>query len=251
MEPVAGHRTLGRLVRSERGFTLVELLMVVVLIGITSAMFATTFGTTISRSSEVSDQNVLQTEVRAALNSVVDDIRSATLGDSTFPILAGYGDSTITFYSPDRLSPDKMRKVKYFLQGSNCGVSECALMRQVTYSTNSMPVCSPTCAWTWPGTDSPAQVLVPSIQAPAVAPQAGAPQSGWSAGQIFKYCAQNPLDLRPLEESTYPDPITWTCTSPGTAANIKTIVFRAAISANPRSTKYNYGAVATLRWNAS
>lgn len=251
MEPTVGQSTLGRLVHGERGFTLIELLVVVVLIGITSAMFATTFGTVVNRSSAVSDQNILQTEVRASLNSVVEDIRSATLGDSTFPILASYADSSITFYSPDRLSPSKMRKVRYFLQGSNCGVSECALMRQVTYSTNSMPTCSPTCVWTWPGTDPAPQVMVASIQAPAAAAQAGAPQSGWNAGQIFKYCAQNPLDLRPLEESSYPDPITWSCTSPGSAVNIKTIVIRAAISATPRSTKYNYGAVATLRWNAS
>jgi prepilin-type N-terminal cleavage/methylation domain-containing protein len=251
VEPVAGHSTLSRFVRSERGFTLIELLVVVVLIGITSAMFAVTFGTVVNRSSAVSDQSILQTEVRASLNSAVEDIRSATLGDSTFPITAPYTNSSITFYSPDRLSPDKMRKIRYFLQGSNCSVSECSLMRQITYSTNSMPICSPTCAWTWPGTDPAAQVVVKSIRAPVVAPQAGAPQSGWEAGQIFKYCAQNPLDLRPLEESTYPDPITWTCTSPGTVSNIKTIVIRAAISATPISTKYNYGAVATLRWNAS
>jgi len=213
--------------------------MVVALIGITSGMFAVTFGTVVTRSSQVSDQNILQTEVRGSLNQLVSDLRDATTGNATPPIIA-FLNNQVTFYSPDRLASGNLRKVDYWLDGT-------VLKRRVTtvtsYDTQGNPIN--------PGDTGPVETIVAEVKAPVIAAQSGAPQSGWVAGQIFKYCAQNPLDLKPLDESASPDPITWTCTNPGTVANIKTIVVRAAVSATPRSTVYTYGAVATLRWNAS
>ncbi len=216
---------------------MLELMLVTALIGITSAMFATTFGAVVNRSNEVSDQNILQTEVRAALNTVVEDLRSSSYGDATPPIISGT-NSSVSFFSPDRLAPNKLRRVKYFLQGS-------LLKRQVTMSTNSNGP-----PWSGLETDSgPIQTVIAEVQAPAIAAQPGYPNSGWAAGQVFKYCAQNPRDMQPLEESSAPDPITWTCTPPGSLDNIKSIVVRAAISATAKSHRYNFGSVATLRWN--
>jgi prepilin-type N-terminal cleavage/methylation domain-containing protein len=242
-----------RFVQNENGFTLIELSLVVALIGITSGMFAVTYGTMVTRSSEVSAQNILQTEVRGSLNQLVSDLRTATTGNATPPIIT-FENNRITFYSPDRMQTSSLRKVEYWLDGTpsalaaGCLVSGgCTLRRRITrvtsYDTQGNPVN--------PGDTGPVETIVATVRAPAIAAQPEAPQSGWAAGQIFKYCAQNPLDLRPLEESASPDPITWTCTNPGTLANIKTIVVRAAISATPRSKTYTFGAVATLRWNAS
>jgi prepilin-type N-terminal cleavage/methylation domain-containing protein len=229
-------------IRSESGFTLIELLIVIVLLGITSAMFAVTYGATITRSSAVNGQNILQTEARASLNQLVGDLRDATYGDSTVPIIA-FNQSSLTFYSPDRKAPYSIRRVKYWLEGS-------ALKRQVTPSTGFN---STTLQWGGLGTDTgPINTLVTPVQAPAISATAGYPRSAWDSGQIFKYCTQSPRDMTPLVTSTSKDPITWTCTDPGTvASNVKSIVVRVVVSAGPRSTKYTYGAVATLRWNAS
>jgi type II secretory pathway pseudopilin PulG len=222
----------------ESGFTVIELALVITLLGITSAMFSVVYGTTIKRSSDISKQSILQTEMRAALNGMVEDLRSSTTGDSvTHPIIAATNNS-ITFYSPDRLAPNKMRRVKYWLAGAE-------IKRQVTMSTNSAGP-----PWTGIATDTgPIRTVVSSIYAPEIPAQPDAPQSGWASGQIFKYCAENPIDLKPLEASEDPDPITWSCTSPGAdLTNIKTIVIRAAFSATLTSTRYTYGAVSTLRW---
>jgi prepilin-type N-terminal cleavage/methylation domain-containing protein len=240
---------VGRL-RDQRGFTLVELLLVASLFGITMGMFAVTFGTVVNRSSEVSDQNILQTEVRSSLDSMVEDFRSAAPPDESTQAIVSYSQNAIEFYAPDRLAPNRMRRLSYYLQGSDCGTEPCTLMRQSTMSTNSNGP-----PWDWPTTPGPEEIVVQEVTAPAIAAQPGAPSSAWSGGQIFKYCGpiseDIPSDMAPLASSQAPDPITWTCTTPTSVGNIVTIVVRVAMSANPRSQKYTYGSVATLRWNAS
>jgi prepilin-type N-terminal cleavage/methylation domain-containing protein len=232
-------RLRGRRLANESGFTLIEMLIVALLLGFLSAMFAVTLGATVTRSSSVSDQNILQTEVRASLNEMVDDIRSATHGDTENPII--YASNTkITIFSPDRQAPNKMRRVSYWLDGTT-------LKRQVALSTNSNGP-------PWDGIEGgdvgTISTVVTSVQSPAIPAQPGAPYSGWAAGQIFKYCGQNPWNMAALPSSDAPDPITWTCT-PAALADVRTIVVRVAVHPSPRSSTYTYGAVATLRWNDS
>ena len=216
--------------RHEGGFTLIELLVVVVLVGITSAMFADTFSAVVNRSSQVQDQNILQTEVRAGLNTLVSDLRDASFGDTTVPIIS-YGANSISFYSPDRLQPMHMRRVTYSVVGTS---SDWFLRRQVTKSTNTNGP-----PWTGIAADTgPVSTLFDSVKNPT---------------SIFKYCTQVPRDmaLDTINNPTSPELITWACTAPTTAANVKTVVVKVGVASNPSSTTYYYGAVATVRWNAS
>jgi prepilin-type N-terminal cleavage/methylation domain-containing protein len=226
----------------EHGFTLIELVVVIGLLGITMAMFATTYSTTVDRSSELQAQNISQTEVRAALNQLVSDLRDATTGTTTTPII-NYGPSSISFYAPDRLAPSSatgainLLKITYSIDSNNY------LLRQVTpvtsYKSDGTPVD--------PGSTGTIQKIA-KVMTPATG---NTSQGGWAAGQIFKYCQQSPpnMEIDP-SNSTSPELITWECQTPGDKTTIKSIVVR-AVYASLNGEKFNYGAVATLRWNAS
>jgi len=242
-------------IRREGGFTLIELLIVIVLVGITSAMFETTMGGVVKRSNDIQGQNILQTEVRASLNQFVSDLRDASYGDITPPAV-DFGANYITFYSPDHQTPSHMRKIRYWVDGTT-------LKRQVITSTNTdcptgiCPTNTPGPAWIRNGTDlagitlptatDPVEKLFGSIQNPTA---------------VFRYCIQSPPDMTvDPSNSTSAELITWKCTDPRDTANttcptqptkcIKSIIVRTVIAPLKNSTQYNYGTVATLRWNAT
>jgi prepilin-type N-terminal cleavage/methylation domain-containing protein len=237
-----------RIARDKRGFTLIEIIVVMVLLGVVTTMFSATYTTTVNRSSHVQAQNIAQTEVRAALNRLVSDLRNATTGGTTAPIYSA-GASSISFYSPDELAPNSttgqvtLRMITYSINTSN------VLQRQVTnvtsYDSNGNPV--------YPGNTGTIQRL-----STVLTPLTGDPANGgWSAGQMFKYCQQSPPNMAiDPSNATSPELITWSCQTPDVntssgRADIKTIVARAVVSPYSNSERFTYGAVATLRWDAS
>lgn len=114
---------LRRRLRDERGFTLVELTTTMAVLGIFFAAAAMVLSTAIRDSSQVEDHAATQGEVRAAVDALTAELRSA-YSDPTVPysIQTATG-TTLTFYAPDRSynanDPAKMRlrKVSYRLSG--------------------------------------------------------------------------------------------------------------------------------------
>jgi prepilin-type N-terminal cleavage/methylation domain-containing protein len=103
--------------RCEGGFTLVEMAITLVMVGILVAAFSSLFSGMLHSTSEVQDESVLQTEVRGAVDRMVTELTQAFVGDGSAPLLA-MGAQSITFLTPDNQTPMHLRKVSYRLVGS-------------------------------------------------------------------------------------------------------------------------------------
>jgi type II secretory pathway pseudopilin PulG len=131
-----------QLLRRERGFTVVELLAMMAVMGVVLAVFAQLLITTSHTSSRVEEQSALQNEVRASIDRLTTDFRQATNTDGTSPVEA-VGGTTVTFDSPDRMTPFHLRRIAYRLVDG-------VLQRSVTTSTD-----TDGWPWVWPATPGP------------------------------------------------------------------------------------------------
>jgi len=134
-------RTLLRRLKSEEsGFTLIEMLAAMAVLAILFAIYSLILSNTIRDSSTVEDQSTAQTEIRAAVDGLAQDLRQAYTGDSSMSQVAAISGTTLDFYSPDRQTPMHLREIQYQLTGGK-------LQRrfQTSTDTNGFP-------WTFPGT---------------------------------------------------------------------------------------------------
>ena len=122
---------------SEQGFTLIELVISMVLIGIIFAIFSITMGATIRTSSEVQENSVLQGEVRATVDAMAKDLRQAYTGNGN-PGIEKMLPAEIQFLSPDRATPFHLRRINYKLQSGK-------IRRASSVSTN-----TGSAPWTFP-----------------------------------------------------------------------------------------------------
>ena len=108
-------RLLIRVARREEGFSLIELLVASVLLGILAAAFAFVLGSTVTHSAATQDASVAQHEARSAVERFAADLRQAYTGDdAAYPIEVTNGTS-VQFLSPDRAAPFHLRRVSYRL----------------------------------------------------------------------------------------------------------------------------------------
>jgi prepilin-type N-terminal cleavage/methylation domain-containing protein len=114
--------------RREDGLTLSEMVVVMAILGIIVAALAMGMSLTITQSSQIQEQSVLQTESRALIDQMAKELRQAYTGDSTFPIKTAT-PTTIEFMSPDSQTPFHNRRIAYRLTGGH-------IDRALTTSTN-------------------------------------------------------------------------------------------------------------------
>jgi prepilin-type N-terminal cleavage/methylation domain-containing protein len=128
----------GRL-RAESGFTLIECLVTIAIMGIVMSVFGQMLLTTSKTSSRVEEQSSLQNEVRVAADRLTMDLRQATNANGTSPV-ESLGPTSLTFLSPDRVTPFHLRRITYRLSGGQ-------LERSVAMSTD-----TDGWPWIWPAT---------------------------------------------------------------------------------------------------
>jgi prepilin-type N-terminal cleavage/methylation domain-containing protein len=114
--------------KRDGGFTVVELLVVLAILGVVFAVFSMVLSTSVRDSGEVREDAVLQGEVRAAVDRLAQDLRQAYTGDTTSPIETMTA-TQLTFLSPDRATPLHNRRISYRLQSGT-------LERAMATSTN-------------------------------------------------------------------------------------------------------------------
>jgi len=137
--------------RSEEGFTLIEMTATIAVLSILVAMFATLLTVTVTRSGRQQEQSTLQTEMRAAVDSFASDLRQALCNNQTPPITTATA-TQIVFTTPDRQTPYHLRQVSYQVTGGT-------LQRQSVSSTNTGGP-----PWTLPALSTgPVETLVGSI----------------------------------------------------------------------------------------
>jgi prepilin-type N-terminal cleavage/methylation domain-containing protein len=114
--------------RSEGGMTLVEVLVAIVVMGIVMPGVVIGITSAIRSSTDTQNRSVLQTEARAALDQMVQDMRQSYANGSSaaFTLMNA---NQVTFTSPDRVTPFHLRLVSYRIQNGE-------LDRSVATSTN-------------------------------------------------------------------------------------------------------------------
>jgi prepilin-type N-terminal cleavage/methylation domain-containing protein len=109
-------RRVRQLLRDERGVTLIEMMAVLAILGIVVGAFVAVYTATIRHSSEVQEQNTLQTEARAVVDTLAQEVRQAWTheDDTTYPtpVITATG-TQVTFLSPDRANPYHLRTISY------------------------------------------------------------------------------------------------------------------------------------------
>jgi prepilin-type N-terminal cleavage/methylation domain-containing protein len=103
-----------RRIRSEGGFTLIETLVTMAIMGIVMTVFGQVLLTSSKTSNRVEEQATLQNEVRFVVDQLTTDLRQATNAGGTSPV-ESLTSTSLTFDSPDRLTPFHLRRISYRL----------------------------------------------------------------------------------------------------------------------------------------
>jgi prepilin-type N-terminal cleavage/methylation domain-containing protein len=134
--------------RDEGGFTLVEMLVTLIVLSILVTAFSLVFQTAITRSATLTEHATLESEGRALIDTVANELRQSSCNATTPPVVSASG-TTLTFYTPDRATPYHLREVSYTLSGGK-------LSEQQVASTNTGD--ATTTSWTMPALSSGANV---------------------------------------------------------------------------------------------
>lgn len=105
-------------VRCDRGFTVIEMLVSLTVLAVFFAVFATVVSSSIRHGSEIQEEAVLQTEVRASVDTLAADLRQASAGgDTSLSPISTATSTQLTFHSPDRAPQMHLRRIAFQVTG--------------------------------------------------------------------------------------------------------------------------------------
>lgn len=125
--------------QDEAGFTLVELLVAMSIFTVVMALTFTNLTRAMQRTSDLDAGNVAAGQSRAAFDQLTSDLRQAASLSPGVATIESIGPTTLTFLSPDRSTPVRMRRISYRL---NAGTLERAM--EVSTNDSAAP-------WVFPG----------------------------------------------------------------------------------------------------
>jgi prepilin-type N-terminal cleavage/methylation domain-containing protein len=108
-------RQRARSLRRDSGFTLIEMLTAMVVLGFMFAAVSVVLSSMVRHSDEVEDRSVLQADVRFTIDRLSIDLRQAYSGVDGVSPIESISPTGLTFLSPDRATPFHLRRISYRL----------------------------------------------------------------------------------------------------------------------------------------
>jgi prepilin-type N-terminal cleavage/methylation domain-containing protein len=131
-------RRVVRGLRRQGGFTLMELLVALAIIGILAALFSAVISSAVQRDAVLEESSSIETEARAALDNLSKELRQAYTGDSATAPIESMSATSLQFLSAANGNPFPLRRIGYQLSSGNLE------RRAVTSSDTDGP------PWVWP-----------------------------------------------------------------------------------------------------
>jgi type II secretory pathway component PulJ len=142
--------------RDDAGISLIEVAVVVALLGLIMGVVFNTLWGGMRHAAEIDERSQTQAEARLAVDTLVRDLRQSWVGMQATAPIETMTPTTITFLSPDRQTPFRLRRISYRLSGTT-------LERSVQVSTNTG---SP--PWTWGAAAGPWVSVLEGVRNTAV-----------------------------------------------------------------------------------
>jgi len=101
----------------EGGFTVTEMLVAMVVIGIMTALFSNMISASIRQDAVTEESSSLQTEIRGALTDLSTELRQAYSGSTTSGPIESMNATSIQFLSAGFGNPFPVRRIGYQLSG--------------------------------------------------------------------------------------------------------------------------------------
>ena len=145
-------RTTTEAPAGDEGFSLVELVVAMAILLVASVAVFNALATSTKQVNAVQSMVEAQASARIVISGMESELRNAFTGDPAMPRVQAVAANAVTFFTADRNTPMRLKKVTYLLTAGT-------LTRSTTISTNT----GPPYTWAFP-TTAPAITVLKGVQ---------------------------------------------------------------------------------------